>query len=228
MIKHIPHQFIFLGCVFLGVGLLSPQAHASFDSACQPDWSVELQSYNRCSNLPILSPANDNQTNMQLLLADKLLAKIEAPKLESMQWFDSYGSVPFESSEFKYSLSNLTPSGRPKNPVSQEQSDRYIAEERCRTNASGTQVFLQQVAKDAGLNTAEKKLLTEKRLSIDPSCDKALAFIKVSSDWSTLVRQYMAYLNGSIAFYNGDYATAQRIYKALNSVKSPWLAETAA
>ena len=228
MIKHIPHQFIFLGCVFLGVGLLSPQAHASFDSACQPDWSVELQSYNRCSNLPILSPANDNQTNMQLLLADKLLAKIEAPKLESMQWFDSYGSVPFESSEFKYSLSNLTPSGRPKNPVSQEQSVRYIAEERCRTNASGTQVFLQQVAKDAGLNAAEKKLLTEKRLSIDPSCDKALAFIKVANEWNPLVRQYMAYLNGSIAFYNGDYATAQRIYAALNTVKSPWLAETAA
>ncbi len=228
MINFIPYRFIFSGCVLLGAGLLASQTHASFDSACQPDWSVELHSYNRCSNLPILSPANDNQINMQLLLADKLLAKIEAPKPQAMQWFDSYGSVPFEASEFKYSLSNLTPSGRAKTSESKEQSDRYIAEERCRTNASGTQIFLQQIAKDSGLNTAEKKLLAEKRLSIDPSCDKALAFIKVANEWSPLVRQYMAYLNGSIAFYNGDYATAQRIYKALNSVKSPWLAETAA
>ena len=228
MIKHIPYHFIFSGCAFLGAGLFASQTHASFDSACQPDWSVELQSYNRCSNLPILSPANDNQINMQLLLADKLLAKIEAPKPKAMQWFDSYGSVPFEASEFKYSLSNLSPSGRTKNPESQQQTDLYIAEERCRTNASGTLIFLQKVTKDTGLNAAEKKLLTEKRLSITPSCDKALSFIKVANDWSPLVRQYMAYLNGSIAFYNGDYATAQRIYAALNTVKSPWLAETAA
>lgn len=223
----INSRFIFSGFILFGASFLAPQAYASFDTDCVPDWSIQLQSYNRCSNLPILIPANDNQTNMQLLLADKQLAKISQPEPKPMQWLDSYGSVPFEASQFKYSLSNKVPSARQKNLQTESQSDRYIAEERCQTNASGSKLFIKKVNQDGALSSSEKKLLIEQRLGINPSCDKVLAFIKVAPQWSPLVRQYIAYLNGTVAFYNGDYATAQRIYNALGTTNSKWIAETA-
>ena len=216
---------VFLKILFIGTGLVGSHCYASFDSDCGPNWSVDLQSYNRCSNLPILSPANDNQTNMQLFLADKSLAKITAPKLPPMTWYQDYGSVPFEAATFKYSLSNITPSSRSK---TLELTDDYIADERCQTNLSGTQLFIQQVSNDAALTASDKKLLIQKRKEIVPSCDKALAFIKVSPEWSALTRQYISYINASIAFYNGDYPTAQKIYNTLNTVKSPWISDTSA
>ena len=208
----------------ISIGLFASHSYASFDTECGPNWSIDLQSYNRCSNLPILSPANDNQTNMQLLLADKSLAKITTPKLPPMAWYEDYGSVPFEAAVFKDSLSNITPTSRTK---TLELTDHYVAEERCQTNLSGTQLFIQQVNNDNGLSAADKKLLIQKRKGVVPSCDKALEFIKVSPEWNALTRQYIAYINGSIAFYNGDYPTAQKIYTTLNNVKSAWLTETA-
>lgn len=218
----------FSHAVLLSIFILLPiYSHASFDTYCTPTWSVELQSYNRCSNLPILSPANDNQTNMRLLLADRHLVKIASPKQPAVNWADNYGAVPFAAEDFKETISNATPSKRKLLSSGQTINVTYSAEERCQSNSSGMQAFIQQVSADHRLKPAEKQLLIQQRQSISPSCDKALEYIKVRPEWSSLVRQHISYINGSIAFYNGDYPIAQKIYTALSTISSPWLSETA-
>ncbi|WP_156935704.1 hypothetical protein [Alkanindiges illinoisensis] len=174
----------------------------------------------------MLSPANDNQTNMRLLMADMRLATIAPPKPPVSSWTDEYSAVPFAAEDFKNAISNTSPSQRKKSS-SQKSSDRYIAEERCQSSASGMRAFIEQVNADRGLKPAEKLLLIKQRQAILPSCDKALEYIKVIPEWSSLVKQYISYINGSVAFYNSDYPTAQKIYTALNSVPSAWLSETA-
>lgn len=202
-------------------------SYASFDTDCSPTWSIELQSYNYCSNLPLLSPANDNETNMRLLLADMQLAKIATPT-PAPSWVEPYGAVPFDATDFKLAISNAVPSQRQK-PLKPEPYDSSwidLTEERCRTNDTGQQTFIHQVNNDPALKPAEKQLLIKQRQSLSPQCDHKLAFINVQPEWSTLVRQYVSYINGTIAFYNGDYQAAQKIYGALATVATPWIAET--
>lgn len=212
-----------------GAFLLLPiTSYASFDTYCSLNWSAQIQHYDACSNLPMLNPANDNETNMRLLLADKQLAKIAVPT-PMPSWTEEYGAVPFDAAEFKLAISNAVPSQRQK-PLKPEPYDASwvsLTEERCRSNDAGTMAFINQVNKDTALKPTEKKFLITQRQTITPQCDNALTFIKMQPELSALVRQYVSYMNGTIAFYNGNYPAAQKIYGALSTVTTPWIAETA-
>ncbi|RYY79450.1 MAG: hypothetical protein EOO69_06725 [Moraxellaceae bacterium] len=212
-----------------GAFLLLPiTSYASFDTYCSLNWSAQMKHYDICSNLPVLVPTNDNETNMRLLLADKQLAKIDVPA-STPSWTEQYGAVPFDASEFKLAISNAVPSQRQQSskPEPYDASWISLTEERCRGNDAGTMAFINQVNKDTALKPAEKKFLITQRQAITPQCDNALTFIKMQPEWSALVRQYVSYINGTIAFYNGNYSAAQKIYGALMTVATPWIAETA-
>lgn len=212
-----------------GAFLLLPiTSYASFDTYCSLNWSAQMRHYDICSNLPVLNPANDNETNMRLLLADKQLAKIAVPT-PTPSWTEQYGTVPFDASEFKLAISNAVPFQRQK-PLKPEPYDASwvsLTEERCRSNDAGTLAFINQVNKDTALKPTEKKFLITQRQAITPQCDNTLTFIKMQPEWSALVRQYVSYINGTIAFYNGNYPAAQKIYGVLMTVATSWIADTA-
>lgn len=215
-----------LSLSLIAFSILTPQlSHASFDTYCTPTLTLGDQHYDRCSNLPILEPSNDNETNMHLLLLDMGLANVSALKRDEHLWSAEYGIVPFDYEEFKAAVSNKTANQRQKK-ISDKEEESYVYEERCQTNSAGTQQFNQQVSANTLLKPQEKQMLSKLRSDISPQCDGQVSFIKVDASWPPLVKQYVSYMNGSIAFYNGDYSTAQKIYQLLSAVDNPWLKET--
>lgn len=229
MTLSIFYRFCCHTVLMLGLGILGlTKTYASSDNYCLLSWSAQMKVYDSCSNLPIFSPANDSETNMRLLLADMQLAKIRTPQ-SLPSWTEEYGPVPFALNELKEAISNAVPSQRQK-PLKNEPYDSSwitVNEERCQSKDTGQQSFIHQVNRDSALKPAEKQFLIKQRQAINPQCDKALSFINVKPEWSALVRQYLSYINGTIAFYNGDHQAAQKIYGALTTVATPWIAETA-
>lgn len=229
MTLSIFYRFCCHTVLMLGLGILGlTKTYASSDNYCLLSWSAQMKVYDSCSNLPIFSPANDSETNMRLLLADMQLAKIRTPQ-SLPSWTEEYGPVPFALNELKEAISNAVPSQRQK-PLKNEPYDSSwitVNEERCQSKDTGQQSFIHQVNRDSALKPAEKQFLIKQRQAINPQCDKALSFINVKPEWSALVRQYVSYINGTIAFYNGDHQAAQKIYGALTTVATPWIAETA-
>lgn len=215
-----------LPSAFVMAGLCVPvMTHASFDTYCTPTLTLGNQHYDACSNLPILDPANDNETNMYLLLLDMGLASVAAPKPDQKIWTAEYGTVPFDFEILREAISNKAPNKRQINKNDKENS--YVYEERCQTNQSGIQHFNQQVSNQKLISATEKALLITQRQNIGDACDGKLAFISINQAMSPISRQYASYINGSIAFYNGDYPTAKKIYLALSNVQDEWLKETA-
>ena len=206
-------------------GLMPLVCHASFDSGCSPTLTLGNQHYDACSNLPILDPANDNETNMHLLLLDMGLAQLEPPRQDSKVWDAIYGVVPFDYESFREAISAKIPNKRLAADSGGDNDYRY--EERCQTNKPGTRLFSTQVLNNRLLPQTEKNSLIEQRQSIADACSGNLPFISVNQAMSPTARLYASYMNGAIAFYNGDYATARKIFQALSLVNDPWLRETA-
>ncbi len=229
MTLSIFYRFCCHTVLMLSLGILGlTKSYASSDSYCSLSWSAQMSVYDSCRNLPIFIPANDIETNMLLLLADMQLAKIRTPQ-SLPSWTEEYGPVPFALNELKEAISNAVPSQRqkPLKPEPYDSSWIKVNEERCQSKDTGQQSFIHQVNRDPALKPAEKQFLIKQRQAITPQCDKALTFTKVQPEWNALVRQYVSYINGTIAFYNGDHQAAQKIYGALTTVATPWIAETA-
>lgn len=73
----------------------SPMTHAGGGEVeCSPNSSILNNQYDSCNNLPILDPANDNQTNMLLLLSDLGLATIKTIPPETNVWDAVEGTSP--------------------------------------------------------------------------------------------------------------------------------------
>src|ERR1700754_4105031 len=81
--------------LLLALGLAANCAYASSDDTCFPTWSLTQSSYSDCSNVPFLSPANDNRVNLSLMLADRQHAtlKPQPRKDDGMEY--GYSLVPF-------------------------------------------------------------------------------------------------------------------------------------
>ncbi|KXZ69237.1 hypothetical protein AVENLUH5627_01670 [Acinetobacter venetianus] len=217
--KNLISKAIIYSC-FSFIAYHSHIAYAGADITCEPDFAMNSNEYQSCSNLPILYPANDNQTNMLLLLSDSGLATIAPLSADLNLWDAFYGSVPFEASSFPYVVSNKIPNQR-----KQLDSDDTFFDERCATLSSGKQVFNSQVKKQKLIPENEKQILIQAREKVDQCGDK-IELIAVDPNWSVTTRQYASYLNASILFYKANYAAATKIYTVLATVEDTWLKET--
>ncbi|MEB3752919.1 hypothetical protein [Acinetobacter sp. MD2(2019)] len=201
--------------------LLSHTTHAGVDFTCSPNFNVDGKSYDACSNVPVLIPSNDNQVNMSLLLSDLGLAELQPIKGDTDLWTSTYAQVPFEADTLIQMSKNKVNNAR--QPT--DKSDDYL-DERCRTLASGKSGFIQQVQNNKNISSNEKQQLISARKKIT-GCGEKIALLAVNPQWSITARQYASYLNASIAFYNANYAIADKIYAVLSTVDDTWLKETA-
>lgn len=201
----------------------SLDARAGMDVECTPNFDLsESRSFNECSNLPVLTPGNDNKTNILLLLTDLGLAQLQAQtEVDSHIWSAFYGYVPFEADHFLARGGNKIANQR----KTSNKMAGYVYDERCLNLSEAALQFNAQVQQHLKLTAHEKQLLIQARSQIQ-SCDDKQQFIAVDNNWSQLAQQYASYLNGSIAFYNANFSAATKIYKVLSTVDDPWLKET--
>lgn len=195
-------------------------SQAGVDNYCEPSTAVQSNHYTACQSLPALTPANDNQVNMLLLLSDLGLAKINIAETKSTLWRTLYSKVPFETSSMLSVSTNKTANVRKAQGI-----PALSYNEHCSSLLYGSEAFIQQVKAEAKLSATEKQSLIRERQKID-QCAETLALIQVNPRWSSTARQCASYLNTTISFYNTNFSTATKIYTVLTQVDSAWLKET--
>jgi hypothetical protein len=221
----LQNKFIFKSIVYSSLSLAiyySPITYAGVEQFCEPNLAINDKNLNGCSNLPVLYPANDSQTNMTLLLSDLGLATIKPMTADGNLWDANYGTVPFDAANISALTENRILNQREK----LSQKDEIIFDERCYSFNSGNAAFISQVKINKNIPANEKQLLINERQKMNQCGDK-IALIAVDPNWSVTTRQYASYLNASILFYNANYSAATKIYTVLSTVEDTWLKETA-
>lgn len=199
----------------------APVASAGFEDVCELNFVLNDNSYQSCNNLPVLIPSNDNHTNMYLLLSDLGLAEIKAPVSNTNSLWESYdGTVPFDSTGLADLVKNKIPNQR------KSSNDDLSFDERCASIELGKNDFEQHVKANNKISAEEKKSLISERNKIS-KCNENIALISINPAWSSTARQYGSYLNASIAFYNGNYSIATKIYSVLATAEDVWVKEAA-
>ena len=197
--------------------IYSNTAHAGFEQICEPDFYLNGSDYNKCSNLTVLIPSNDNQTNMLLLLSDLGLANIKPPQADLDLWTSTYGYSPFEGIP--------SAENRIANQRTKTSDENHGYEERCNSLTGGKANFIEQVKNNKSISASEKQVLIAERSKIS-ECSNKLPLLTINTQWSPTSRQYASYLNATIAFYNANFSTATKIYSVLSTVDDAWLKET--
>ena len=217
--------FTVLAAAWLSAGA----AWASGDFGCSTTWSLVKPDLDPCNNQPFLSPGNDSRVNLQLLLLDAGLAKLQPdtpPK-------DPAIPAPTEGSAPSYATEDFTGFFKPPaDPNAPAGSDEYAEGEgsRCLTNADGAAGFKAALDAAKGLPAPERDALAAARAGLTPNCDdptKAAAPAPTGTIKSAIGRQFAAYLTGATAFYAGDYDLARQSFQSLKDSGQPWLKETA-
>nr|WP_314371066.1 hypothetical protein [uncultured Acinetobacter sp.] len=219
----LQNKFIFKSIVYSSLSLViyySPITYAGVEQFCEPNLAINDKNLNGCSNLPVLYPANDSQTNMTLLLSDLGLATIKPMTADPNLWDAVYGMVPFDAAN----LSSLTQNKMPNQRKLLERNDT-VFDERCTSFDSGNQVFNTQVQNNKAIPNLEKQILISERKKMNQCGDK-IELIAINPNWSITTRQYASYLNASILFYNSNYSAATKIYTVLTTIEDTWLKET--
>lgn len=219
----LQNKFIFKSIVYSSLSLViyySPITYAGVEQFCEPNLAINDKNLNGCSNLPVLYPANDSQTNMTLLLSDLGLATIKPMTADANLWDAVYGMVPFDAAN----LSSLTQNKMPNQRKLLERNDT-VFDERCTSFDSGNQAFNTQVQNNKAIPNLEKQILISERKKMNQCGDK-IELIAINPNWSITTRQYASYLNASILFYNSNYSAATKIYTVLTTVEDAWLKET--
>lgn len=219
----LQNKFIFKSIVYSSLSLVicySPITYAGVEQFCEPNLAINDKNLNGCSNLPVLYPANDSQTNMTLLLSDLGLATIKPMTADANLWDAVYGTVPFDAAN----LSSLTQNKLPNQRKRLERNDT-VFDERCTSFDSGNQTFNTQVQNNKAIPNLEKQILISERKKMNQCGDK-IELIAINPNWSITTRQYASYLNASILFYNSNYSAATKIYTVLTNVEDTWLKET--
>jgi hypothetical protein len=216
--------------------LWAAPALACADMGCTTSWTLDQPQYDGCNNLPFLSPGNDSRTNLQLMMIDAGLAKIQVPPATPTDVSAApvavagISAAPFTLDDFSglFSLSQ-SPAGPP--PDDASTSDLADGEgSRCLSNVDGASAFEDAVTAARGLPDAEKAALIAERKGWKPGCaDNGGPKTTVNLDGvkSGVGKQYAAYLVGAAAFYDGDYGAAAASFASLSKSNQPWLKEAA-
>ena len=219
--------------ILLAVALSSQCAWASWDNYCSPNWTLTQHGYDRCNDLPLLTPGNDTRVNLQLLMVDADLATLQAkqPSKDDVEF--GYGKVPFSVDTFENTIfSTLTKGGI---PDTENGTVSYGLADRCISNEGGKDDFIAAVGQSKELSTAEQQLLTEARKKLSPVCNgkpatpppkKAAGEPDNGTETaSATYKQFMRYLAAATAFYEERYDAALADFSSLHTSKQPWLQE---
>ena len=228
--KLVPLALASVGCLWAAPAL------ACADMGCTTSWTLDQPQYDGCNNLPFLSPGNDSRTNLQLMMIDAGLAKIQVPPANPTDASAApvavagVSAAPFTLDDFSglFSLSQ-SPAGPP--PDDASTSDLADGEgSRCLSNVDGASAFEDAVKAARGLPDAEKAALIAQREGWKPGCADN-GGPKTSLDLTAIKsgagKQYATYLLGAAAFYDGDYDTAATSFASLSKSSQPWLKEAA-
>jgi TolA-binding protein len=235
----------------LTLGLLAAQqANASSDDSCYPSWNLKRDTLDVCNSLPFLSPGNDSRVNLQLLLADGGRATLPERPLSDDEQQLGYALVPFPltrlfdeppQADVAAPSGNAKPAaplaelavriGLPADSVPAETESFANGEgSRCRSNNPATaQDFLAQLLL-ADVPAAERQSLARARLSLLQGCqwdDAQLSGILPSDIDSAPGHDFVTYLEGVAAFYNGRFSDARQRFLSLGGSALPWVQETA-
>ncbi|MCQ9472312.1 outer membrane assembly lipoprotein YfiO [Pseudomonas alliivorans] len=190
-------RLLTVAAVMVGSALLN-QANASGDDSCYPSWTVLKENLDACSNLPFLSPGNDSEVNLRLLLADKGLNTFQLSGEKNLERDEGFGAVPF--SLFRFGTTDLAMAAdnvedvKPGEPtpaaaqssltamleklgltraVTPAAGDEFLSGEgsRCRSNADeSAQSFISQVLASKDVTDAERKALADSRMQMLGAC----------------------------------------------------------
>jgi hypothetical protein len=207
-------------------------AWASSDFSCSPTWSLNQGDYNQCSNVPMLSPGNDTRVNLKLLLVDNGFATLQLKPAGKSDTEYGYGKVPFSLEAFDSSI--FVAKDKPDNPNDEGRSAGYGGATRCISNDAGKTDFVDALEQSKDLLASERKLLTEERQKLTPTCadasdssaSKKIGVSNRKSKKSTAYKEFMQYITAAAAFYEGHYGNAESIFTKLVDSNQPWLKET--
>lgn len=232
----------------IGFLAFSSSVFACSDDSCYPGWNLKRDMLDTCNNIPFLSPANDSRVNLKLFWSDHTNAPLQSDA-DTYYADQGYALVPFPTDRVSLvSVSDSTDTNdkqeQPNNALIQLLKDLHVSHEllpvisqatdwsgsRCiSNNLVSTEQFLQQL-QAADISEQEKQVLADTRLQILQNCNPELlqqADWKLSDVTSDAGKVFADYLNGSIAFYSGDFTTASQIYAQLSQAAQPWIKETA-
>jgi hypothetical protein len=220
-----------LAVFLLAAGLLLPaSAWASGDFSCSVNWTLKPGDLTSCNNHPFLSPSNDNQVNLLLLLLDAGKAQMHAPEGPRHASEDEAYPLPVGPSPFTVDdLKNMLepPASSPDSPA----ADRVQGEgSRCDSNVDGAAQFADALSA-SGAPAADRAALLAARSALKPNCaddpkspPAARAPVQAASP---VGKQFAVYLAGAGAFYDGRYDAAAQSFTSLQASAQPWLKETA-
>lgn len=235
--------------------IVCAQAHASSDDSCSPSFSMLKKSYDACSNLPFLSPGNDSQINLRLLLANNDSLPITPNPLTKDDRAEGYGEVPFANDRLNADLapsataeagSDATADGpKPislngllatlnvkREDVSNSATDLIHGEgSRCVSNDDYSAVlFVSQVKEAVNLSDAERQALASARVKMLQACTwepEQLAALLPTGLNSASAKELGQYLKAAGDFYSGRFDEAKAGFTAVADSALPWLHETA-
>jgi hypothetical protein len=214
---------LILGCL-LALAWQSP-AHASGDFGCSAAWKLSHKHYSGCDNMALLGPGNDTRVNFILLLFDARSHAAPPAHKDNSPPDRPTPAALFEWAGFK---DRMFP------PAAQAEDSSYADGEgsRCRSNADGIAAF-EAALKDArGLPDGERADLVAARRGLQPTCSAASGGAGAITGLAARMKSdpgkaFARYLQGALAFYDGDYDAAATQFASLRGAGQPWLRETA-
>ena len=222
-------------------------AYASGDDSCYPRWSMLKEDLSICSSLAFLSPGNDSQVNLRLLLADKGTLALKPQPLNATDLEQGYGPVPFAASR-------LQPAAMPADPAAAERPAPLAAPlqrlglsvpqetaganllhgegSRCRSNdQDSAALFINQLLDSTDIADSERKALAESRLQILGACSwtpEQQASLIPAQLSSPTAQAFATYLRAATDFYSSRFTEAAPGFASLADSNQPWLQQTAA
>jgi len=217
--------------LLFAVVLYSQCVWASSDNYCSPTWTLVRRGYDRCNNLPILTPGNDTRINLKLLMVDVGLGTLQAEQVSKEDSAFGYGKVPFSLEFFENSI--FSARNNAAYPTPENNVVSYGIANRCSSNEGGRSDFIAAVEQSRTLSAAERQLLIDARKKLTPGCTAVAASSPSGGDThdndagSVAYKQFMGYLHGAAAFYEGRYDAAATAFVKLHRSDQPWLKEAA-
>lgn len=210
-----------------------PGAHASSDDTCYAPATLRQNTYS-CSNVPMLSPANDTRINAMLMMVDSAKVAQVFPDPKTIPAKDRINQIivpfPLDFSGW-IDIGQKQPDKTGGAADADAPSNRYADGEGsiCRSMNAGADAFNDALNGASGVPADEAARLRAARADI---AQKTCAAGGASAAWtkppvkSPLGQQLAAYLDGTNAFYRADFLTATKAFANASHSANPWLKET--
>ena len=218
-------RFSLAAVIFLGSIGLCKKALASGDFGCSPAWRLVHHNYDGCSNMVLLSPANDTRVNLLLLIADLRLAK-------SGSMLKAGATTPSDPPLFGWDDLAIALGPRVDKPTAGAGATAAMGEPGpCPPTLPSDDPFTVALRADHGLQPQERDALLAARRKTQSGCaaDAAASAIAAAEKGTKTAsaKAYALYLEGAAAFWRADYDKAAATFASLANTPTAWLRETA-